>query len=196
MAAPKVLILAGDAAESLEVMYPYQRLREEGYQVQIAAPSKKKLHFVVHDFEPGYDTYTEKPGYSWDADLAFADVNPADFAALVIPGGRAPEYIRNNADCRRIIQHFFQLEKPVAQLCHAALALAAAGVLKGRRTAAYPELEPDVRAAGAEFVNSEVVIDGTMVSARAWPDHPAWMREFIRLLKQRVPVQDQKAVAR
>jgi protease I len=196
MAAPKVLILAGDAAESLEVMYPFQRLREEGYQVQIAAPSKKKLHFVVHDFEPGYDTYTEKPGYSWDADLAFSDVNPADFAALVIPGGRAPEYIRNNADCLRIIRYFFQQEKPVAQLCHAALALAAAGVLKGRRTAAYPELEPDVRAAGAEFVNSEAVIDGAMVSARAWPDHPAWMREFIRLLKQRMPVQDQKAAAR
>jgi len=196
MAAPKVLILTGDAAESLEVMYPYQRLREEGYQAQIAAPTKKKLHFVVHDFEPGYDTYTEKPGYSWDADLAFADVNPDEFAALVIPGGRAPEYIRNNPDCRRIIQHFFQKEKPVAQLCHAALALAAAGVLKGRRTAAYPALEPDVRAAGAEFVNSEAVIDGAMVSARAWPDHPAWMREFIRLLQQKAPVREQKAAAR
>lgn len=196
MAVPKILILAGDAAESLEVMYPYQRLREEGYQVLIAAPSKKKLHFVVHDFEPGYDTYTEKPGYSWDADLAFADVKPEEFVALVIPGGRAPEYIRNNADCRRIIQHFFQREKPVAQLCHAALALAAAGVLKGRRTAAYPALEPDVLAAGAEFVNSEAVIDGAMISARAWPDHPAWMREFIRLLRQKAPVQDQKAAAR
>jgi hypothetical protein len=88
---PKVLILTGDAAESLEVMYPYQRLKEEGYEVHIAAPSKKKLHFVVHDFEPGYDTYTEKPGYSWDADIAFADVNPSDYAALVISGGRAPE---------------------------------------------------------------------------------------------------------
>lgn len=196
MAVPKILILAGDAAESLEVMYPYQRLREEGYQVLIAAPSKKKLHFVVHDFEPGYDTYTEKPGYSWDADLAFADVKPEEFVALVIPGGRAPEYIRNNADCRRIIRHFFQHEKPVAQLCHAPLALAAAGVLKSRRTAAYPALEPDVLAAGAEFVNSEVVIDGAMISTRAWPDHPAWMREFVRLLRQKAPVQDQKAAAR
>ena len=98
MARPKVLVLTGDAAESLEVMYPYQRLVEEGYDVKIAAPTKKKLHFVVHDFEPGYDTYTEKPGYSWDADLAFKDVNPAEYAAVVIPGGRAPEYIRNNAD--------------------------------------------------------------------------------------------------
>jgi protease I len=189
MAAPKILILTGDAAESLEVMYPYQRLREEGYDVTIAAPKKKKLHFVVHDFEPGYDTYTEKPGYSWDADLAFADVNPADYAALVIPGGRAPEYIRNDADCKRIIQHFFQQAKPVAQLCHAPLALLAAGVLKGKRTAAYPALEPDVLAGGAEFVNSDAVIDGQMVSARAWPDHPAWMREFIRILRQKAPVQ-------
>lgn len=189
MAAPKILILTGDAAESLEVMYPYQRLREEGYDVQIAAPKKKKLHFVVHDFEPGYDTYTEKPGYSWDADLAFADVNPADYAALVIPGGRAPEYIRNDADCKRIIQHFFQQNKPVAQLCHAPLALLAAGVLKGKRTSAYPALEPDIQAGGAEFVNSEAVIDGQMVSARAWPDHPAWMREFIKILRQKAPVQ-------
>lgn len=131
MAKPKILILAGDAAESLEVMYPYQRLLEEGYDVKIAAPSKKKLHFVVHDFEPGYDTYTEKPGYSWDADLAFAEAKPEEYAALVIPGGRAPEYIRNDVDCKRIVQHFFQQEKPVAQICHAALLLAAAGVLEG-----------------------------------------------------------------
>jgi protease I len=196
MGAPKILILTGDAAESLEVMYPYQRLQEEGYEVRIAAPTKKKLHFVVHDFEPGYDTYTEKAGYSWDADLAFKDVNPEDYAAVVIPGGRAPEYIRNDADCQRIIQHFFQRSKPVAQICHAALALAAAGVLKGKRTAAYPALEPDVRAAGAEFVNSEAVVDGNMISARAWPDHPAWMREFIRLLRQKAPVQEQRATAR
>jgi protease I len=185
MAKAKVLFITGDAAESLEVMYPYQRLKEEGYEVHISAPSKKKLHFVVHDFEPGYDTYTEKPGYSWDADLAFADVNPADYVALVIPGGRAPEYIRNNEHCQRIIRHFFEEDKAVAQLCHAPLALIAAGVLKGKRTAAYPALEPDIKMAGAQFVDSEAVIDGMMVSARAWPDHPSWMREFIRLLKQK-----------
>ena len=196
MAQPKILILAGDAAESLEVMYPYQRLREEGYDVRIAAPTKKKLHFVVHDFEPGYDTYTEKPGYSWDADIAFADVDPGDYVAVVIPGGRAPEYIRNDANFARIIRHFFDARKPVAQLCHAPLALAAAGVLKGRRTAAYPALESDVRAVGAEFVNGEAVVDGVMVSARAWPDHPAWMREFVKILRQKAPAGEQKAAAR
>src|SRR5919201_3230603 len=176
---PKVLILAGDAAESLEVMYPYQRLLEEGYEVHIAGPSKKKLQFVVHDFVDGYDTYTEKPGYTWDADLAFADVDPSEYVALVIPGGRAPEYIRNDPDFKRIVEHFFGTEKPVAQLCHAPLALASSGVLGGRRTAAYPALEPDVVKAGAEFVDSEAVVDGVMVSARAWPDHPSWMREFM-----------------
>jgi protease I len=176
-------------------MYPYQRLKEEGYEVHVAAPSKKKLHFVVHDFEPGFDTHTEKPGYSWDADLAFVDVNPADYAALVIPGGRAPEYIRNDSACQKIIRHFFDQQKPVAQLCHAGLALSAVGVLKGRRTAAYPALEPDIKAAGAEFVNADAVVDGNMISARAWPDHPAWMREFIRLLKQKAPVREIETAA-
>jgi protease I len=195
LATTKVLILTGDAAESLEVMYPYQRLIEEGYEVHIAAPTKKKLYFVVHDFEPGYDTYTEKPGYSWDADVAFADVNPADYSALVIPGGRAPEYIRNSSDCQKIVRHFFENQKPVAQLCHAGLVLAACGVLKGRRTAAYPALEPDIKAAGADFINSEVVVDGSMVSARAWPDHPAWMREFICLLREKAPARELETAA-
>ena len=192
---PKVLILTGDAAESLEVMYPYQRLLEEGYDVEIAAPSKKKLQFVVHDFVDGYDTYTEKPGYTWDADLAFSDVDPSDYAALVIPGGRAPEYIRNDPDFARIVQHFFSDEKPVAQLCHAPLALASAGVLEGRRTAAYPALQPDVEAVGAEYVDGAGVVDGLMVSARAWPDHPEWIRQCIGLLREKAPVGDREAVA-
>jgi protease I len=185
----KVLILTGDAGESLEVMYPYQRLLEEGYEVHMAAPSKKKLQFVVHDFVDGFDTYTEKPGYTWDADLAFADVDPSDYVALVVPGGRAPEYIRNDPDCQRIVQHFFSEEKPVAELCHAPLVLGAAGVLAGRRTAAYPALEPDVEAAGATFVDGDGVVDGVVVSARAWPDHPSWMREFVRILAERAPAE-------
>ncbi|GAC1326402.1 MAG: DJ-1/PfpI family protein [Chloroflexota bacterium] len=189
---PAVLMLTGDAGESLEVMYPYQRLLEEGYEVHIAAPSKRKLQFVVHDFVSGFDTYTEKAGYTWDADLAFADVDPSKYVALVIPGGRAPEYIRNDADVQRIVKHFFDSGEPVAQLCHAPLVLGAAGVLRGRRTAAYPALEPDVKAAGAEFVDSAAVIDGAMVSARAWPDHPSWMREFMRLLRAKAPVSAQQ----
>ena len=184
---PKVLMLTGDAAESLEVMYPYQRLLEEGYEVDIAAPTAKKLQFVVHDFVDGFDTYTEKPGYTWKADLAFADVDPANYVAVVIPGGRAPEYIRNDADLQRILKHFAEGDKPIAHLCHGPLALAAADVLRGRRSAAYPALAPDVAAAGAEFVDSEAVVDGVMVSGRAWPDHPAWMREFMSILRAKAP---------
>src|SRR5262249_39402913 len=156
---------------------------------------KKKLHFVVHDFEPGFDTYTEKPGYSWDADLAFSDVDPDNYVALVVPGGRAPEYIRNHPECLRIIRHFAERDKPLAHLCHGGQALAAAGVLKGKLTAAYPALEPDIKAAGAQFVDSEAVVDGVMVSARAWPDHPAWMREFVRLLRQKAPITEREIVA-
>lgn len=184
---PKVLIITGDAAESLEVMYPYQRLIEEGYDVDIAAPQVKKLQFVVHDFVDGFDTYTEKPGYTWDADVAFADVEPNDYVALVIPGGRAPEYIRNDPDAQRIVRHFMTGDLPVAQLCHGPLVTAAAGALDGRRTAAYPALEPDIKAAGAEFVNAGAVIDGQLVSGRAWPDHPAWMREFMEILRSKSP---------
>ena len=187
MPTPKILIVTGDAAESLEVMYPYQRLLEEGYEVAIAAPSKKKLQFVVHNFEPGFDTYTEKLGYTWDADLAFADVDPAQYAALVIPGGRAPEYIRNDEDLQKIVRHFFEADKPVAHLCHGALVVAAAGVLSGKCVAAYPALQPDVVSAKAEYVDGPDVTDGKMVSARAWPDHPAWMRKFMEILRKEAP---------
>src|SRR5437879_12284181 len=111
--AAKVLILAGDAAESLEVLYPYQRLREEGYEVHIAAPSKKRLQFVVHDFVEGFDTYTEQAGYTWPADLAFEAVDHAAYVALLIPGGRAPEYIRNDPDLAGIMGHFLARSHPV-----------------------------------------------------------------------------------
>ena len=184
---PKVIILTGDAAESLEVMYPYQRLQEEGYEVDIAAAAVKRLQFVVHDFVEGFDTYTEKLGYTWPADVAFADVEPNDYVAMVVPGGRAPEYIRNDPDFQRIVRHFFTADLPVATLCHGPLGLAAAGVLDGRRTAAYPALAPDVVAAGAEFVDAAAVVDGQMVSGRAWPDHPAWFGEFMTLLREKHP---------
>ncbi|MFP3281217.1 MAG: DJ-1/PfpI family protein [Vulcanisaeta sp.] len=183
----KVLILTGDAGESLEVLYPYQRLLEEGYEVHIAAPSRKTIQTVVHDFVPGFDTYTEKPGYLVKADLAFKEVNPEDYVALVLPGGRAPEYIRNDPDVQRIVRHFFEQNKPVAVICHAPLILAAAGVLRGRKVSAYPALKPDVENAGGIFIDGAAVVDGLMVSARAWPDHPQWMREFIRILKSKYP---------
>jgi protease I len=183
----KILMITGDAAEDLEVMYPYQRLLEEGYEVDIAAPTAKKLQFVVHDFVDGFDTYTEKPGHTWPADVAFADVDPAQYVALVLPGGRAPEYIRGDADVARIVKHFFEADKPVAALCHGPLVLAAAGVIGGRGVSAYPACAVDVRAAGAEWVDSEAQVDGVLVTGRAWPDHPAWMREFVNILRAKAP---------
>ncbi len=178
----KILLVTGDAAEALEVMYPYQRLREAGHEVTIAAPEKKVLRTVVHDFEPGFDTYTEKPGYRVPADLGFADVQPAEYDALVLPGGRAPEWIRNHEAIGRVVTHFFEARKPVAAICHAGLILSALKLIRGRTLTAYPALRADVELAGATFVDREVVVDGPLVTARAWPDHPAWMREFVKLI--------------
>ncbi|MER7984185.1 DJ-1/PfpI family protein [Streptomyces noursei] len=183
----KILIVAGDASEDLEFFYPYQRLLEEGYEVHVAAPSRKKLRFVTHDFVEGYDTYTESAGHSWPADLALSEVDPAAYAALVLPGGRAPEYLRHDPDFGPVVRHFFDADKPVAHLCHAALALAPLGVLKGRRTSAYPACSPEVELGGGVFVDGPAVVDGKVVSARAWPDQPEWMRAFVGILRAHAP---------
>ena len=182
---PKILIITGDAAESLEVMYPYQRLLEEGYQVDIAAPAVKKLQFVVHDFTDGFDTYTEKPGYTWPADLAFADVDPAAYVALVIPGGRAPEYLRLNKQVLEIVRHFSDTDKPIAAICHAAQLLAAAGVIRGKEVSCYPACSPEVTLAGGTYADiavTDAVADGKLVTAPAWPAHPAWLAKFQAVL--------------
>lgn len=179
----KVLILTGDAAEAQEVLYPLHRLREEGFTVHIAAPHKKVLQTVVHDFEPGFDTFTEKPGYRVQADLAFKEVDPAEYDGAVIPGGRAPEYIRQDPAFPGIVRHFAESGKPLAFECHAAVSLLPLGLLKGRSCAAFWSLKPDLAAAGATFVDQEVVVDGNFVTSRAWIDHPGYMREFIQLVK-------------
>jgi len=181
--AEKILIITGDAAETLEVYYPYHRLQEAGYEVHIGAPEKRKLQFVVHDFVDGFDTYTEKPGHTCDADVALADVDPDDYVAAVVPGGRAPEYLRNNADAQRIVKHFFDKNAPVAATCHGPLLLAASGVLAGRTSSAYPELAVDVTTAGGVFENGGAVVDGNLVTARAWPDNGTWMKAFLEVLQ-------------
>ncbi|MFF5263832.1 DJ-1/PfpI family protein [Actinomadura viridis] len=185
---PRVLIIAGDASEALETVYPHQRLLEEGYEVDVAAASQKKIQLVVHDFEEGFDTYTEKPGYLWDADLAFSDVRPEDYVALVIPGGRAPEYLRYDTHVRRIVDHFVSGRKPMAVQCHGPLILAAVGALKGRRTAGWPTIAADLEAAGALYTDDEVVIDDNLVTGLAWPAHPSWMRAVIAMLREQAPV--------
>lgn len=185
----KILIIGGDAAEALEIFYPYFRLKEEGWRVDVAAPTRKALRTVVHDFEEGWETYTEKPGYRflWVA-KTLAEVNPDEYDGLVIPGGRMPEYVRVNAeeDLKRIVTKFFQDNKPIAAICHGPQILAAFNLLKGRKVTTYIAVKPEAVNAGATWVDEEVVVDGNLVTSRAWPDNPAWMREFIKLVKERV----------
>ena len=179
----KILMITGDAGEAQEIYYAKFRLEEEGWLVDIAAPEKRVFHSVVHDFEPGFDTYTEKPGYRVQADLGLEEVVAEDYHGLVLPGGRAPEYLRNREKAVAIVRHFLHAGKPVAANCHGPLLVLAAGEARGRTMTAYPDLQLDLRTAGAEFVNREVVVDGPLVSVRGWPDNGPWMKEFVRLLK-------------
>jgi protease I len=183
----KVLIATGDAGESFEVLYMYYRLKEEGHEPHIGAVNRKALRLVLHDFEPGLDTYVEHPGYRFEADVAFADVDPNAYDALVITGGRAPEYIRLNPAMRKIVRHFFDNEKPVGAICHAAQVLIAAGVVRDRHVAAYEAMAPDVEAAGGHFEDHELVEDGNLVSSRVWPDIWAFSRGFLQLLARSAP---------
>lgn len=189
MPQPRVLLLTGDGGETLEVYYTLQRLLEEGYAVDVAALEKRPAQLVVHDFVEGFSTYTEKPGHRVQVDVAVADVDPADYAALVVPGGRAPEYLRNDPDVQRVVRHFFERDTPVAAHCHGPMVLATAGVLRGRRSSGYPAIAPEVRAGGAEYVQEGGVVDGNLVTARDWGDHPAFVREFVRLLRKAAPVE-------
>jgi len=179
----KILMLTGDAGEAQEIYYAKYRLEEEGWVVHIVAPEKRVFHSVVHDFDPGFDTYTEKPGYRVQADAGLEEVDPTAYHGLVLPGGRATEYLRNRPKAVAIVRHFLEAGKPIAANCHGPLLVLAAGGGKGRTMTCYPELEPDVRANGAEFVNREVVVDGVLVSVRGWPDNGPWMREFVRIMK-------------
>ena len=179
---PRVLLVAGDATESLDTWYPYHRLREEGIRVEIAAPAKKVLNSVIHDFEAGWDTYVEKPGYHIPADVGFADVNAEDYNGLILSGGRAPEYLRNNAQLLNVVRHFVGRRKPIAALCHGSLILAAADGVRGRTIATYEALRPDIVHAGGTFKDAEVVVDGNLVTSRTWMDLPFFMREFLKVL--------------
>jgi protease I len=179
----RILMLTGDAGEAQEIYYAKYRLEEEGWIVEIAAPEKRPFLSVVHDFEPGFDTYTEKPGYRVDPDLGLDQVDPARYAGLVLPGGRAPEYLRNKPRAVAIVRHFVETGKPIAANCHGPLLVMAAGGARGRTMTGYPDLELDFRANGAEFINTDVVVDGPLVTVRGWPDNGPWMREFVKLLR-------------
>lgn len=179
----KILLLTGDAGEAQEIYYAKYRLEEEGWVVDVATTVKRTFLSVVHDFEPGFDTYTEKPGYLVAADLGLDDVDPAAYLGLVLPGGRAPEYLRNRPRAVAIVRHFIETKKPIAANCHGPLLVIAANGVAGKTLTCYPELEPDVRAAGGTFVDRDVVVDGNLVTVRGWPDNGPWMREFVKVVR-------------
>jgi len=183
----KILMITGDFTEDYETMVPFQCLLACGHAVDAVCPSKvagQSVKTAVHDFE-GDQTYSEKPGHNFTLNADFATVDPADYDALVVPGGRAPEYLRMNPAVLKMVRHFFEAEKPVAAICHGAQLLAAAGVLAGRTCAAYPACAYEVGASGGTYADipvTEAVTDGKLVTAPAWPAHPSWLRQFMALL--------------
>lgn len=183
----KILMLVGDFGEDYEIMVPFQALQMVGHSVDAVCPNKKageKIRTAIHDFE-GDQTYSEKPGHNFALNASFDEIDPQEYDALVIPGGRGPEYIRLEPRVLEIVRHFFEADKPVAAICHGPQVLAAAGVLHDRRATAYPAVGPDVNMAGGEYQPIPVdgaFTDGKLVTAPAWPAHPAWLAQFLEVL--------------
>ncbi|WP_026853336.1 DJ-1/PfpI family protein [Geothrix fermentans] len=191
MAAKKILMLVGDFGEDYEIMVPFQALLAVGHTVHAVCPGKKAGESVataIHDFE-GHQTYSEKPGHRFALNADFTDLRPDQYDALVIPGGRAPEYLRLNSKVLELVRHFFTAKKPVAAICHGAQILSAAGVLEGRTCSAYPACRPEVETAKGKYADIAIdgaVTDGNLVTAPAWPAHPAWIAQFLQVLGTRI----------
>lgn len=180
---PKVLMPIGDAAETMDTLYPYYRLQEDGFQPVVAGPEARVYPLVLHEIPPGWDITRETAGYHLAAEIAFRDVNPEDYAGLFLTGGRAPEYLRYDQHLIRAIRHFFETGKPVCSVCHGAELPAAADVIRGRRMATVAKCRMDVEFSGGTFVNEGVVRDGNLVSGRTWHDQHLYMPTFIEMLK-------------
>ena len=191
MAGKKILMVVGDFVEDYEVMVPFQALQAVGHTVHAVCPDKpagESVRTAIHDFE-GDQTYTEKPGHNFGLNASFDEISADQYDALVIPGGRAPEYIRLNDKVLETVRHFFEADKPVAAICHGAQVLAAAGVLRGKSCSAYPAVAPDVRSAGGEYVDipvDQAHRNGNLVTAPAWPAHPQWLALFLEVLGTRI----------
>ncbi|MDJ0872937.1 MAG: DJ-1/PfpI family protein [Gammaproteobacteria bacterium] len=191
MAAKRILMLVGDFVEDYEVMVPFQALQMVGHTVHAVCPDKQEgeqVRTAVHDFD-GDQTYSEKPGHNFTLNGSFDQVAAADYDALVVPGGRAPEYIRLDSRVLELVRHFAQAGKPIAAICHGAQVLAAAGVLSGRACSCYPAVGPDVRAAGGEYVDipvDQAHVEGNLVTAPAWPAHSPWLARFLEALGTRI----------
>lgn len=178
----KVLLIIGDAAEVTDTLYPYFRVQEGGYQCVVAAPEKRVYHLVIHEPHPDWDITVESPGYHFPSDIAFRDINPDDYLALIISGGRAPEYLRYDQDLMRVTRQMFEQGKPIASVCHGIEIVAAAGIIRGKRVTAVPKCRYDVEFVGGTYVDEPVVVDGNLVTARTFWDNAPWMREFMKML--------------
>lgn len=191
MSAKKILMLVGDYVEDYEVMVPFQALQMVGHTVHAVCPNKKageSVRTAIHDFE-GDQTYSEKRGHNFALNASFDEIRPEEYDALVIPGGRAPEYIRLDERVIDIVRHFAKADKPIAAVCHGAQVLAAADVLQGRSCSAYPAVGPDVRRAGGTYMDipvDQAHCDGNLVTAPAWPAHSPWLASFLKLLGTRI----------
>lgn len=191
MGAKKILMLVGDFVEDYEVMVPFQALLMVGHTVHAVCPEKKAgdtIRTAVHDFE-GDQTYSEKPGHNFTLNASFEEIIAQDYDALVIPGGRAPEYIRLNPQVLDMVRHFADADKPIAAICHGPQVLAAAGVLGGKQCSAYPAVGPDVQGCGGTYEDipvDQAHVDGNLVTAPAWPAHPDWLAKFLAVLGTRI----------
>jgi protease I len=184
---PKVLMPIGDATETLDTMYPYFRLPEDGFEAVVAGPEARLYHTVLHEIPPGadppWDITQERPGYHLRATIAFRDVKPQEYAGLFVSGGRAPEYLRYDQDLLRITRHFFEARKPVAVVCHGIEILTAADCIRGRTVTTVAKCARDAEQGGATYVDRPVVVDGNLVSARTWNDNTLLLKHFVAMLK-------------
>jgi protease I len=183
-ASNKVLIVIGDATETVDTLYPYYRLQEDGFEPVVAAPEKRRYHMVLHEIPNGWEVSRETEGYTIMADVAFRNVDPEEYLGIFFSGGRAPEYLRYDEDLLRITRHFFERNKPIGCVCHGVEIPAAAGCLKGRRMATVPKCKFDLEVCGGTFVNEPCVVDGNLVSGRTYHDHGRYVGAWIKMLRE------------
>lgn len=201
MGEAKLLMIVGDYTEDYETMVPFQALQMVGHTVHAVCPGKKageQVRTAIHDFE-GDQTYSEKRGHNFTLNATFAEVHPEDYDGLVLPGGRAPEYLRMDERVLGIVRHFSEAHKPIAAICHAAQLLAAAGVVQGRKMSCYPACAPEVQLGGGTYVPVEMtaaVVDRNLVTAPAWPAHPAWLARFHAVLQEHLVYKAEEVAAR
>ncbi|MBI1355403.1 MAG: DJ-1/PfpI family protein [Acidobacteria bacterium] len=191
----RIAIVTGDGGEGYEALYAWHRFLEEGWRADVVAPSRRRLHLVMHDFEPGWDTYVERPGYGLEAQVGLDELCAEDYDALLLIGGRAPEYLRHDRRLLEVVREMHRQCKPLFAICHGIQVLTAAGVVAGRRVTCYLHVRSEAEAAEAEFIDEQAVADGHFVTAQTWESHPQFYREVFRLLRLRAGERAREAAA-